>query len=191
MVGFITIFGFVMRRSTHWRLWEFIVGGLAVLLVVLLASPLFASVAGRADALIQLREVVEAGLYFLCPWLLGYGLGSISLIAAREQRPIDQRTWMIATAYAICGVFSSALLGTLSNFYGSLGVHRPAVTQILIRFGPAGWLFATFALAGLIVWKDLSSKRSLGNALASSFLILALAMLFLPLIGIFSQSTTP
>lgn len=180
-----------MRRSAEWQLWEFIAGFLPVVLVFLLAFAVFAPRFRYVSEFTLLREVLEGGLFFLLPWLLGYGLGNVFLIATRAQRPIDQWTWMIAAAYAVCGVFSSALLGNLANFYGSLGVHLPGVTLALLRFGPVCWLFATFALAGLIVWKDLSSKRHLGNALALAFLILALGALFLPLIGIFSQSATP
>lgn len=190
MVGLITIFGQVMRRKAEWQFWEFIAGVLPVLFVVLPVVVVFGSLR-IPTAPILVRGIFESSLFVLPPWLLGYGVGSISLIAARTQRPIHQHSWTLAAVYAVCGISSSAFLGFLANYYGNIGMPLPRITLSLLRLGPNGWLFVTFAMAALIIWKDLALNPRLGNAIFSACLLLALGTLFLPLIEIFSQSSTP
>lgn len=174
---FVALFGLQSRRAWRWQLWDFLFGFVGAEVVAGLLAVMFA-----LPPAAPWRWFAVITLFVAPPWVLGYGLGSVSLVAAEKERPVFARSWVIAAVYAVCGVALMVLIPQLRHSYGQFAVPLPRPTLLLVRLSPELWFFLALGFAAFAVSKDLVFRQRWVNLILPLPLVPVVLGLFLPLV---------
>jgi hypothetical protein len=174
----VTLLGLQLRRTTKWQLSDFLFSLAGAEVVAALVAALL-SLLPPADGW---RWFARTTLFIAPPWILGYGLGTVSLLAAERQKPVFVRSWIVAAVYTLCGVTALVLIPDLRHAYGQFAAPLPRLTLFLIRMSPELWFFLALGFGACAVSKDLVFRQKWLNLISPIPLVPLTLALFLPLL---------
>ena len=94
-------------------------------------------------------------------------------------------SFVIAAVFVVFGLWCFVAIPRFLQIFAELGMEMPLYTRLVLRPAATGWWLASWILAALVVWKDVSHRALLRNSVFVVVLALEIltiiTALFLPL----------